>query len=198
GEKLYERKYPKREHKKARKITKCGVTLCVKVYDGSSQVLGWWKRSHNHDVGTTNLPFTRISKDIRELIAGHVRNGLSTDMILKKLHDGTYSPFVGVATPNTVRKDFIQASDINLIKKRVEAEQIRKHRDDGVSTMMAVDALRWPDAVLFFKSRSDAPPASSDLDLDIFILILQTQWQRTMFEKYGRHLLCVDATHNTT
>jgi hypothetical protein len=52
--------------------------------------------------------------------------------------------------------------------------------------------------LLGFKAKSVPPPPGSGLDADVFTLMLQTNWQCTMFQKYGSALLCIDATHNTT
>ncbi|KAJ7213506.1 hypothetical protein GGX14DRAFT_324379, partial [Mycena pura] len=43
----------------------CPCRLTVKTYPGVSTVLGKYYGDHNHDIGATNLPFTRIPKVIR-------------------------------------------------------------------------------------------------------------------------------------
>ena len=54
------------------------------------------------------------------------------------------------------------------------------------------------DALLGFKSKTDPPPPGSNLAPDLFILMIQTPWQKAMFQKHGEHLLCIDATHNVS
>jgi hypothetical protein len=96
------------------------------------------------------------------------------------------------------RSEFIQLSDIRRIEKEIEAESVRFHSDDGLSTLQWVKQLEAKGHLLGFKAKSDPPPPGSGLDADVFTLMLQTNWQRTMFQKYGSALLCIDATHNTT
>ena len=52
--------------------------------------------------------------------------------------------------------------------------------------------------MLGFKSSADTAPKGSDLAPDTFALVIQTQYQREVFEKYGHVFAGVDATHNTT
>ncbi|KAJ7060601.1 hypothetical protein C8F01DRAFT_988050 [Mycena amicta] len=105
GEKPYAKKFPERKHKKELKVIECTVSLSIKVYANSSHILGWLhNREHNHPTGDKNLPFTRIPKALREIIAGHVRNGLSAAVILSKIQTDAYDPYSGYKTSNAVRK----------------------------------------------------------------------------------------------
>ncbi|KAJ7867319.1 hypothetical protein B0H13DRAFT_2351978 [Mycena leptocephala] len=96
------------------------------------------------------------------------------------------------------RNEFIQLQDIRRIEKAIEAETVCLHPDDGQSTLRWVENLRAKDYLLGFKLKSDPPPPSSGLAADVFTLMVRTKWQRKMFAKYGQHILCIDATHNTT
>lgn len=53
-------------------------------------------------------------------------------------------------------------------------------------------------AILGFKSSEDPVPKGSDLARDTFALIIQTEYQREVFKKYGHAFAGLDATHNTT
>jgi len=70
------------------------------------------------------------------------------------------------------------------------------HRDDGQSILQWVEWLKGD--ILAFKSSAEAAPAGSGLDADSFVLILQTEYQREVFEKEGHSFAGIDATHNTT
>lgn len=96
------------------------------------------------------------------------------------------------------RTEFIQLCDIRSIEKEIEAETVRLHPDDGQSTIRWVERLRSKGHLLGFKSRTDPVPTGSNLAPDLFLLMIQTDWQRRKFAKYGEPLLCIDATHNTT
>lgn len=70
------------------------------------------------------------------------------------------------------------------------------HKDDGQSILQWVARLKGD--ILAFKSSAEAAPAGSGLDPDTFVLILQTEYQREVFEKEGHSFAGIDATHNTT
>jgi hypothetical protein len=52
--------------------------------------------------------------------------------------------------------------------------------------------------LLAFKCSSDPPPVNSGLAADVFILIVQTAYQRDVFQQDGHSFAGIDATHNTT
>jgi hypothetical protein len=96
------------------------------------------------------------------------------------------------------RNEVIQLRNIHRIEKQIEAETVCLDLDDGISTLCWVHNLQRKGQLLGFKSRSDPPPPGSGLDQDVFVCMIQTNWQRSMFAKYGQGILCIDATHNTT
>lgn len=71
-------------------------------------------------------------------------------------------------------------------------------RDDRQSVLLWVDQLRKDGNILTFKSSADSMPKDSGLDEDAFVLVMQTPYQREVFEKYGHAFAGLDATHNTT
>ncbi|KAF7371682.1 hypothetical protein MVEN_00024400 [Mycena venus] len=167
-----------------------------------STVLGNYTVEHNHPVGNENLRFTRISHETREYIAGLLRLKVSPNFILQLLHGGVYHNDSGFEDDENgavaSRNDFIQLRDIRRIEKAIEAESVRLDPDDGQSTLKWVERLQSQGALLGFKAKSDPPPPSSGLEPDTFSLMIQTKWQQKKFQQYGQHLLCIDATHNTT
>ncbi|KAJ7107299.1 hypothetical protein C8R43DRAFT_905769, partial [Mycena crocata] len=203
GIKEYVKKHPTWQYKLPSKRTDCKCSLTVKQYPGIPTVLGAYSKSHNHALGNTNLPFTRIPKETREYMAGLLRLKVKTDHILQLVHNGVYSGDDAFDTdfePGHVaaRSEFIQLKDIQRIEKDLGAESIRLHPDDGQSTTLWVEKLRAKDYILAFKSRTDPSPPGSQLASDIFFLAIQTPWQRRMFAEYGEALLCIDGTHNLT
>jgi hypothetical protein len=73
GETSYIKKNPHWKHKIPPKRTNCPYSLEVKTYPGVSTVLAKYSASHNHEIGNSNIRFTRISKETREWIAGMLR-----------------------------------------------------------------------------------------------------------------------------
>jgi len=63
----------------------CPCSLRVKTYPGSSTVLGFYDAVHNHETGSANLPYVRISAEIREFIAGLLRLGVEPSHIVSEL-----------------------------------------------------------------------------------------------------------------
>ena len=80
----------------------------------------------------------------------------------------------------------------------IESEQIRLYQHNGESVLEWVAWLRKDDAVLAFKSGAD--PALKDLNLadNAFVLIMQSAFQRRVFEQNGHGFAGLDVTHNTT
>lgn len=72
------------------------------------------------------------------------------------------------------------------------------HRNDGESILQWVSRLQAAGDILAFKSSSQAAPDGSGLADDTFVLVIQTKYQKHIFEKYGHSFMGLDATHNTT
>ncbi|KAJ6475881.1 hypothetical protein DFH09DRAFT_849576, partial [Mycena vulgaris] len=202
GEKLYIKLHPAWNRKRGAKRTACQCVLLVKQYPGTDIVLGSYSDKHDHPLGNANLPYTQIPKDTKEYIAGLLRLKVSPDHIvsntyllhttlilllqLKLRHHGVYDSdnLFDSEASTAARTEFIELRDIRRIEKQIEAEAVRQHPDDG--------------HLLGFKSKTDPVPPGSNLPPDVFLLMIQTDWQRRMFAKYGADLLCIDATHNVT
>jgi hypothetical protein len=89
-------------------------------------------------------------------------------------------------------------ADIRRIQKGIEAEDIRMHSKDSLSTLEWVNRCREDGSLLAFKASSDPAPLNSELDADAFALCIQTRYQQECWEKHGRSFAGLDATHNTT
>ncbi|KAK6988248.1 hypothetical protein R3P38DRAFT_2804725 [Favolaschia claudopus] len=193
GIKTYVKKYPERERKIPNKRTDCKCRLIVKQYPGVSVVLGDYRDQHDHSLGNANLPFTQIPRETREYIAGLLRFKVDPDHILRLVHRGVYDNdnlFEEDFDDGFVasRTEFIQLRDIRRMQKEIEAETVRLHKDDGVSTLQWVERLRANGHLLGFKSKTDPPPPGSGLAPDVFSLMVQTKWQQKMFLKHGQHI----------
>ncbi|KAJ7163664.1 hypothetical protein C8R46DRAFT_902402, partial [Mycena filopes] len=205
GQKEYTKRHPEWTRKIPSKHTDCRCILMVKEYPGTSTVLGTYRAEHNHPLGHANLRFTRISKETREYIAGLLCLKVDAAHIVNRVPNYSGKPEFDLGpeisgwaevsvhgcnndtSTSAKRNEFIQLRDIRRIEKDIEAETSRLHPDDGES-----------DHLLGFKSKTDPVPLGSGLTSDVFVLMVQTDWQRKMFQKYGEALLCMEATHNVT
>jgi hypothetical protein len=61
-----------------------------------------------------------------------------------------------------------------------------------------VKELQKRQALLAFKSSADHPPPGSGLAFNLFMLIIQTEYQRKMFLEHGNAFVGIDATHNVS
>ena len=88
--------------------------------------------------------------------------------------------------------------DVNRIATALEREWTQKHPKDEISMKLWLEELGDEGANSFCKDKEDPPPQGSRLAADVFILILQTQFQSDIYRRLGGGFLGIDATHNTT
>ncbi|VDC03482.1 unnamed protein product [Peniophora sp. CBMAI 1063] len=188
------------KHNFTRKVenrrTGCPAAFYIKKYPGRDDILGHWRdECHNHTTGFENLKFTGVEKEVRELIVGYLRSGVSINYILDLLHEG----FDDRGILETLRTDLIEADYIRRIQKRLESEYVHFSTNDGISTLDWVAKLKADDAFLGYKGVNDDPPDGSHLPTKAFFLAIQTPYQRTRFAQLAStRLVCIDGTHNTT
>ena len=82
--------------------------------------------------------------------------------------------------------------------RTVEEEDIRLHKEDGISTKLWVDRLKANNTHTFFKDKVDSPPSGSKLQREDFIMCIQTAFQADAFRRLGNGFIGIDATHNIT
>lgn len=90
----------KKKHDRDRKIgsRRCGCKcrLTIKMYPNTSTVLGMYNSEHNHDLGSANAKFTRLSKDTRRKIENLLRLGVQPKHVVRSPH--IYVPFTQILT----------------------------------------------------------------------------------------------------
>ena len=74
-----------------------------------------------------------------------------------------------------------------------------RHANDATSVNMIVKELRAEpyDAVLLFKPQHSSSAEFAAVPSNVFILAIQTQWQKEVFVKYANTIFCIDSTHGT-
>ena len=80
----------------------------------------------------------------------------------------------------------------------IKQESVRLATQDGPSVLKWVEKLRAEGAHVAIKTSSDPSPSGSDLESDIFVLIIQTAYQRECWRNHGGRFAGIDATHNST
>lgn len=96
------------------------------------------------------------------------------------------------------RDHYITKGEICRIRKDVERANIQLDANDAQSTRNWVDALRSEGELVYYKDKRDPPPEGSQLASDLFILCLQTKFQKEAYKRLGNAFLGIDATHNVT
>lgn len=76
---------------------------------------------------------------------------------------------------------------------------IKRHEDDAVSVTMMVAELQQEsfDPVLVFKPQEMLDEVHTSLPEQTFVLAIQTQFQKELYQKYVSTIMCIDSTHGT-
>lgn len=97
------------------------------------------------------------------------------------------------------RKHFLNKRDIRNIRVKAQDRLVIRHQDDAQSVCLAVSELQQEpyNPVMAFKLQGKLDPIHSTLPEDAFLLAIQTEFQRDMYQKYAGCILCIDSTHGT-
>ena len=96
------------------------------------------------------------------------------------------------------RDHYITKGEICRIRKDVECANIQLDLNDAQSAWNWVNTLQSKGEFVYYKDKQDPPPEGSDLANDLFILCLQTGFQKEAYNRLGNAFLGIDATHNVT
>ncbi|KAJ7572765.1 hypothetical protein C8J56DRAFT_806601, partial [Mycena floridula] len=213
GKKNYIAKNPGRHRKINKKHSGCSCRITFKKYPDTDVVLGFYTKQHDHATGKANAPYIRVSNDDRVRIAGMLRMGISPQRVVRAsfilftleemqrgIHKESNLDHLRDDNRKSTRSEFITMADIRRIQKGIEAEDIRMHTKDSLSTLEWVNRCREEGSLLAFKASSDLPPEGSTMDPEdkTFFLGIQTRYQQECWEELGGSFAGLDATHNTT
>ena len=95
------------------------------------------------------------------------------------------------------RKHFITKSDLRNIRVKVDDRIVKRHDDDATSvTMMVAELQQEPfNPIVIFKPQSSKDDSHPALQTDSFVLVIQTQFQMELYQKYASTILCIDSTN---
>ena len=148
--------------------------------------------SSTHYNHKKQLGHLRISSNIKGVVAEKLKQGISSNRIIQDIRESNITGGIG-------RDHLISEKDLNNIRKLFNTDGIQKHPNDLVSVLTIVEEMQTLDynVILIFKQQSENPIEKYKfLDINDFLLVLQTEFQREMFVKYGKNGVCMDATYN--
>ena len=96
------------------------------------------------------------------------------------------------------RDHYITRGEISRIRKDVQRANVQLDANDAQSTRNWVETLRSEGEIVYYKDKQDPPPEGSDLASDLFVLCLQTRFQKEAYIRLGNAFLGIDTTHNVT
>ena len=96
------------------------------------------------------------------------------------------------------RKHLITKKDVRNAEVKVRDRTIIRHENDARSVELAVAELQQEsyNPVMAFKIQgcTDKYP---NLPQDTFLIVIQTEFQKELYQMYGKSVLCIDSTHGT-
>ena len=97
------------------------------------------------------------------------------------------------------RKHFLSKGDIKNIRTKIDDRIVKRHDDDATSvTMMVAELEQEPfNPIVIFKPQGSKNPSHPALQIDAFVLVIQTQFQMELYQKHAPTILCIDSTHGT-
>ena len=143
---------------------------------------------HSHYGHRSQLQHIKFSKRQRREIAAKVEQGVSRDKILSDIRKDVGTIFQKI--------HLVEKKDINNIAKSFNLFDFKRHDNDQDSVAAWIHEWKnQPDnPVLFYKLQGEHCRCFED---DDFIIVLQTEFQQQLLQKFGNDGICVDTTHGT-
>jgi len=97
------------------------------------------------------------------------------------------------------RIHFLTKTDIRNIQAKVKDFSIKRHQNDAASVHLIVEELRNEpfNPILVYKPQGTAEPQYPMLQVETFLLAIQTKFQKDLYEAHASTILCIDSTHGT-
>ena len=86
--------------------------------------------------------------------------------------------------------------EICKIRKEVQKADIQLDTNDAQSTHIWVNNLWLQGEFVYYKDKLDPSPEGSDLANNLFVLYIQTKFQKDAYKHLGNRFLSIDMTHN--
>lgn len=97
------------------------------------------------------------------------------------------------------RKHFVTKQDITNVRVRVKDWTVVRNQEDAMSVDLFVRELQQENynPILLYKCQHANDPAYPTMPKESFLLALQTEFQKQLYDKHASKVLCIDATHGT-
>ena len=97
------------------------------------------------------------------------------------------------------RRHMVTKQDISNVRLMVRDMAVIRNKDDAMSMDLFVQELRGEpyDPILLYKRQQQIDQENPSLSQDAFLLAIQTEFQRQLYEQHAHKVLCIDATHGT-
>lgn len=91
------------------------------------------------------------------------------------------------------------AQDLENLKRAFQINDIQRHVNDQESVLSWIQQCKSDpyNPVLYYKMQGEEDKEKK-LKTDDFIIIIQTESQKYMFQRFANNGLCCDSTHGTT
>ena len=144
---------------------------------------------YNHDL---QLAFLRIPEQTRMEIARKLQLGVTIERVLDDIRE--------TCETGINREHLVTRQDIRNIQSQYNIQGIMRHANDLSSVRARVtemQSMQYNPIILFKEQGTPQPAELDDFSDEGFILCFQTAFQRDMLVKFGKHIICMDATHGT-
>ena len=169
-------------------VSHCSAYIQATVNVMKGVVYAKYSSTHyNHELQLGHLP---IATSTRNTIANKLRHGVTPQQILDDIRE--------VSATRILRDHLVNKKDLNNIKKQYDIEGIQRHQNDLVSVSTWVEEIEGLEynLVFIFKQQGDqANETCSNLEINDFLLVIQTEVQRVMLCLHIKSGICVDATY---
>ncbi|XP_049806681.1 uncharacterized protein LOC126249072 [Schistocerca nitens] len=142
----------------------------------------YYRTHFGHD---QNIAFLHLSGSDREAIAGKIAEGVTFQRILDDVRDSVHSSGVE-------RLHLLTRHDLHNIKRDFAIGDDQQHNIDEVSVGMWLEKMK--DCVLLYKKEGEA---REDFDGTDSVIVLMTDYQKQLLQRFGQNIVCVDSTHCT-
>lgn len=97
------------------------------------------------------------------------------------------------------RMHFVTRRDILNLSWKINHLSKIQHENDAQSVHQLVNELRAEtyDPILCYKPQGSTDPTLCHLTKDSFILALQTEFQKDLYERFAQTIVCIDSNHKT-